>query len=107
MKIHKLEVKQTLSKIIEIKAISIDEAILKVSELNINGDFDLLNNNDVDLDTKVDFHQLSELELGKDFDIFIRSSVMKVIDRFSVQDLSKFAYGNISNAINKFKNNKN
>lgn len=102
MNTYKLEVKQVFTKIIEIEELSLDRALIKVNEMNNKNDFDLVNDNVVEIYTSIDFLTLEELKLNKEFNKFLYDKGKEVLSSLTIEDLSKFVYGNIQNAITNY-----
>ena len=103
METFKIEVKETLSKLIEIEANSVDEAIALEENL-YNSEEIVLSANEHQC-TDIDLSNLEIMGNNVEFSNFVLRKAEKMISNLSIEELSKIGFGNYSQAFGQFKIN--
>ena len=103
METFKIEVKETLSKLIEVEANSVDEAIALVENL-YNSEKIVLSANEHQC-TDIDLSNLEIMGNNVEFSNFVLRKVEKMMSNLSIEELSKIGFGNYSQAFDQFKIN--
>ena len=96
MKTFEIEIKETLSKVIEVKSNSLEEALVKAKE-SYDSEKIILDYSD-HINTEIDIANLSDIENDTDFGNFVLKNAEKMIVNLSQEELVRLAFGSLLNA---------
>ncbi len=104
METFKIEVKETLSRTVEIKASNVSKAFEKVNQL-YKSEKIVLDYND-HCGTDIDIKDLTVFTNNDSFSNFVLKTAEGMIANLSVEELAKIGFGSLNDAILKFSKEK-
>ena len=103
MKTYKIEVKETLSRVVKIKSDSIETALVKAMK-RYNNEEIVLDYNDY-ITTDFDILEFENIENSPVFSDFVLRKAENMISNLTLEELAIIAFGSLNEAIARFESN--